>query len=107
FDCGTEQEQSFRSKIRKYDAWFKSGVYRAVLETEAVTVAIATTGGEVGGDKRLKLLREWTRKETSLGATVYLANVADLPKPFDPRHLWLEPCWYTPDGQQPLALLAE
>ena len=70
-DRATEDNLSFRSKIRKYVA-FASGAYQSAFGTSALTIAFVTTSG---GQKRVQQMKSWTREElTKLNAL----SIADL-----------------------------
>lgn len=107
-DCGTEQRQHFRRRIRAYITLLKSGMYQEVFGVKSITIAFTTFEGE----KRQEQMREWTRQELaatsepmSIGLAFCFTSQA---QPLDPKHLWLGPCWYAPYAEhQPLALLGE
>lgn len=107
-DCGTEQRQHFRRRIRAYIALLKSGMYQEAFGVKSITIAFTTFEGE----KRCEHMREWTRAELaatnepmSIGMAFCFTSQV---QPLDPKHLWLEPCWYAPyEGYPPLALLGE
>jgi hypothetical protein len=106
-DRGTEEQKYFRRRIRAYILWLRSEGFKKMFQTKSITIAFTTSAGV----ERLKKMREWTVRELedeprSLMNAFYFTN---LDKPLDPRHVWLEPCWYLPyeEGKQPIALLAE
>ncbi len=107
-DRGTEQRQHFRRRIRAYITLLKSGMYQEVFGVKSITIAFTTFEGE----KRCEQMREWTRAELaatneplSIGMAFCFTSQV---QPLDPKHLWLEPCWYVPyEGYRPLALLGE
>ena len=107
-DQGAEEQQPFRRKIRAYIALLHSQAYHNLFGMKgSPTIAFITFIGE----KRREQLREWacqelalTNEPRGLGMTFCFTSQV---KPLDSHHLWLEPCWYTPYGEdQPLALLA-
>ena len=57
-DRATEDNLSFRSKIRKYVA-FASGAYQETFGTGSLTIAFVTTGS----DRRVQQMKQWTRDE--------------------------------------------
>jgi hypothetical protein len=106
FDRSTEERKQFRRKIRAYIAFLKAKGYKEKFNANSMTVAFATFEGE----KRREQMREWAKQElegepSALGATFLFTAQ---PQPPDPRHIWLNPCWYTPYMEdKPVALLAE
>jgi hypothetical protein len=53
-------------------------------------------------------MRDWTRQElgNDLKSFGHLFLFTNQPQPPEPKDLWLGR-WYTPDGQQPISLLAD
>jgi len=97
-DRGTEQQEHFRRRIRTYSAFVGSGAYKQLLGVERITVAFTT----FVGSRRIAQMREWTLAElqathepAAIGQTFLFANFS---KPLDPRQVWLEPAWYTPNA---------
>ncbi len=104
-DRGTEERRQFRRKVRAYITLLKSEAYKGRFKVNSITIVFTTFEGEKRRDK----IREWARQELE-GESKTLASsflFTNQPQPPDPKYLWLEPCWYTPDGEQPIALLAE
>lgn len=105
-DRGTEQQQHFRRRIRAYITLLKSGIYQEVFRVRSISIAFTT----FEGDKRRDQMREWTKAElgtTNEPSTIGMAFCfTSLVPSLDSKQLWLEPCWYTPYGQeQPITLL--
>jgi hypothetical protein len=104
-DQGTEQEEMIRSKIHAYSDMIASGWYKSHYWVNSITIAFTTFEGE----RRRDELRAWTRQELhsqnkSL-ATNFLFTTQQQPP--DPKHMWLNPCWYTPFmDAKPVAILA-
>lgn len=94
-DRGTEGQASFRAKIRSYNLFFKSEIFKRTYGACRSVVAF-TTFADV---KRLKVIREWTHREltaTKEPQTIcQMFKFASLAKPLDSRAVWLEPHWYT------------
>jgi len=106
-DRGTEGQEHFRRRLRAYLVLLKKGDYQQYLGVKAVTIAFSTFAGEA----RLKQMRDWTRLElATIGAPPSMSGLflfANLIKPLEPRHVWLESSWYTiQSNQAPVALLA-
>jgi hypothetical protein len=110
-DRGTEDQKFFRKRIRAYIVFLKSRTFKTVFGIDNITVAFPTTEDE----NRVKKMQEWTHKE--LAATnepawlEHLFLFTALPEnmgEIEPRHLFLDPVWYTAsDGLQPVSLLGE
>ncbi len=82
--------------------------YQSLFAAKVITIVFTTFVGQ----HRLEQMREWTRAElasTNEPRTIGSASLfATFTRPLEPRQLLLEPCWYTPYGdQQPMSLLAE
>ena len=110
-DRGTEDQKFYRRKIRAYIVFLKSRAFKTFLGVENITIAFATTTDH----HRVKQMREWTQKEMALtNEPAWLANLflfTALPETMgesEPRHLFLNPVWYTPsDDENPVSLLGE
>lgn len=101
-DRGTEEQQHFRRRIRAYRAFLHAGAHTQLFGVERLTIAFTT----FVGPRRVMQMREWTRAElTSEPQLADLFLFAELPRPLEPRHLFLERRWYTLQNNQPLALL--
>ena len=107
-DRGTEEQYHFRRRIRAYVTLLKSEAYKGWFGVKAVTIAFTTFEGE----RRREKMRDWTRQELAtthksraVGSAFCFTSQA---KPLEPRHLWLNPCWYSPyEEDRPLSLLGE
>src|SRR6266566_2599976 len=110
-DRGTEDQKFFRRRIRAYIVFLKSRAFKTLFSIENITIAFATTKNY----NRVKQMREWAAKEfASTNEPDWLADLflfTALPEnrsESDPRHLFLEPVWYTPsDDENPVSLLGE
>lgn len=93
-DRGTESEEVIRRKVHAYSAMISTNWYKQHFEVKSMTIAFTTFAGERRRDK----LREWALRELqgkSRALTSGFLFTAQ-PQPPDPKHLWLNPCWYTP-----------
>ncbi len=110
-DRGTEDQKFFRRRIRAYIVFLKSRAFKTLFAIENITVAFATTKNH----NRIKQMREWTRKEMAQTSEPrWLADLflfTALPEnmtEIEPRHLFLDPVWYTPsDDENLVSLLGE
>ncbi len=110
-DRGTEDQKFFRRRIRAYVVFLKSRAFKTLFSIENITIAFATTKDY----NRVKQMREWAAKEfASTNEPDWLADLflfTALPEnrsESDPRHLFLEPVWYTPsDDGNPVSLLGD
>ena len=110
-DRGTEDQKFFRKRIRAYSVFLKSRAFKTLFTIENITVAFATTKDH----HRVRQMREWAAKEfASTNEPSWLANLflfTALPENMgesEPRHLFLDPVWYTPsDDENPVSLLGE
>lgn len=105
-DRASEHINAFKPRIRAYVKMLKTESYKNLYGVGTVTVAVTTSKGEYHAEK----LRRWTREELkatgnlqTFGPIFYFTNLAPT---IDPKVLWLEPVWCTPDVTEPLALLA-
>ncbi len=110
-DRGTEDQKFFRKRIRAYIVFLKSRTFRTVFDIDNITIAFPTTADH----NRVQKMQEWTQKELPLTNepswlgqlflfTLLPENMGEL----EPRHLFLDPVWYTPsDALQPVSLLGE
>ncbi len=104
-DRGSEEQRYFRRRIRAYVTVLKSGAYHDWFGVKSLTIAFTTFAGE----KRREQMRAWTRQELKESGTMAYAPAflfTSSCRPPDPYQLWLHPCWYTPDSDQPSSLLA-
>jgi hypothetical protein len=110
-DRGSEDQKSFRRKIRSYSVFLRSRTFETVLGIKNITIAFATTKNH----HRVNQMRDWAAREfTSTNEPGWLANLflfTALPEnmiDLEPSHLFLDPVWYTPsDDAKPLSLLGE
>jgi len=110
-DRGTEDQKFFRKRLRAYSVFLKSRAFKSLFTIENITVAFATTKDH----HRVRQMREWAAKEfASTNEPSWLANLflfTALPENMgesEPRHLFLDPVWYTPsDDESPVSLLGE
>ncbi len=103
-DRGTEERRQFRRKVRAYITLLKSEAYKGRFKVNSVTIAFTTFEGEKRRDK----ICEWARQELEGESKALYQNFlfTAQPQPPDPKHLWLEPCWYAPYTEdKPVALL--
>jgi Replication-relaxation len=102
-DRGTEQQQHFRQRIRAYIAFLKEKAQQHYFNASVVTIAFTTFAG-IG---RLEQMRQWAKQElASYDATMSQSFwFANLSRPPEPQHIWLESCWRTIYDRQPVALL--
>jgi hypothetical protein len=104
-DRGTVEERAFKRKLRGLLA-YANGPYQTFFGSEAITIAFATTAGEL----RLRRMRAWCEQTlTDEGGKEHaeLLLLTSLPEgELDPRQLFLSPVWQQPFGASPLALLA-
>jgi hypothetical protein len=104
-DQGTEQEEAIRRKIHAYSNMISSSWYKNRYGVNSITIAFTTFQGK----RRRDELRAWARQELhsqdrSL-ATSFLFTTQQQPP--DPKHLWLNPCWYTAYmDDKPVSILA-
>lgn len=105
-DRGTEFQQDFRQKIRRYVTFLHKRGQAELFGVGAITIAFTT----FKGDARLEQMRRWTKAElsyTSEPETIWRAfYLAALDKPPEPCQVWLEVKWYTAFDDTPVALLA-
>ena len=104
-DQGTEQEEIIRHKIHAYSNMITSGWYKQRFGVNSITIAFTTFEGERRRDK----LREWARQELHSQdkplAAKFLFTTQQQPP--DPKHMWLDSCWYTAYmDDKPVAILA-
>jgi Replication-relaxation len=110
-DRGTEDQKSFRKKIRAYIVFLRSRTFETVFGIEHITVAFATTKDH----NRVRQMREWAANEFALtNEPDWLANLflfTALPENMGnsvPRQLFLDPVWYTlSEDDNPVSLLGE
>ena len=110
-DRGTEEQKYFRRRIRAYIVFLKSRTFKTFFNIENITIAFATTKNH----NRIKQMREWTRKELALtnepswlGQLFLFTSLSEDMGEIEPRHLFLDPVWYTPsDDENPVSLLGE
>lgn len=93
-DRGTEEQQHFRRRISAYADY---------LQQEQIPVLFST----FQGPQRLVQMREWTHKELAGSEAANWFRFANLQPPLDPLAIWIMPCWFTVQDQQPIALLKE
>jgi hypothetical protein len=104
-DRGTVEERAFKRKLRGLLA-YANGPYQAFFDSEAITIAFATTAGE-GRLRRLRAWCEQTLTEDGRKEHAELLLLTSLPEgELDPRRLFLSPVWQQPFGASSLALLA-
>jgi hypothetical protein len=103
-DRNSEFGEGFRKKVRGLITLVKSDAYEARFGVNAITVAFTTFTGEQRRDR----MREVVRQElgSDLKTLGHLFVFTSQPQPPEPTHIWLDPCWYTPDSDQPMSLLA-
>jgi hypothetical protein len=96
-DRGTEDQRAWRHKVAAYTVW-AAGPYRAVFETDNLTVATVC-----GDAKRLAMLTHWTRQELTARDLMSLADIflftSASPVTARPREFFCSPVWYQHDGQ--------
>lgn len=106
-DRGTVEAKNFRKKVRAIVTFVHGGEYEKAFGTNDLTIAIATTAGEIRAGHLLK----WIELElTSLGKAGYagIFFVACVPshteEPVEPSKLFLERFWSCPfaSGRFPL-----
>lgn len=105
YDRGTESEEVIRRKIHAYNAIISSGWYKRYTVVDSITIAFVTFEGE----KRRDQLRAWAKEELQGEDRSLISSflfTTQQPPP-DPKHMWLNPCWYTPFiDDKPVAILA-
>jgi len=104
-DRGTVEERAFKRKLRGLMT-YANGPYQAFFGSEAITIAFATTAGDV----RLRRLRTWceqTLAEEGLQEQAELLLLTSLPDgELDPHGLFLSPLWQQPFASASVALLS-
>ncbi len=103
-DQGTEQEEVIRRKIYAYSNMIASGWYKQRFGVNSITIAFTTFEGEQRRDE----LRKWAQQELCsqdrLLTKSFLFSTQQQPP--DPKHMWLNSCWYTPyTDDKPVAIL--
>jgi hypothetical protein len=104
-DRNSEFGEGFRKKVRGLIALVKSEAYKDRFGVNAITIAFTT----FTGDQRRDRMREVVRQElgSDLKTLGHLFVFTSQQQPPDPKHLWLNPCWYTPFmDDKPVAILA-
>jgi Replication-relaxation len=101
-DRGTEAEEIIRRKAHAYDAMIASGWYKTRYGVNSITVAFITFEGEKRRDK----LRQWVEKEVPKSIGSHFLFTAQ-PQPPDPKHLWLNSCWWPCVDDKPVSILGE
>lgn len=101
-DRGTEEQQHFRRRVHAYAIFIKTGSYKQLFQTTALTVTFTT----FKGSERLEKMRAWTKQELAdeSPALRQAFCFATFTPPILPT-IWLSALWQTPDDEQ-LALLA-
>jgi Replication-relaxation len=102
-DRGTEAEEIIRRKAHAYSAMIASGWYKTRYGVNnSITIGFITFEGEKRRDK----LRQWVEKEVSksIGLRFFFTTQ---PQPPDPKHIWLDPCWWPCVDDKPVAILGE
>ena len=101
-DCGTEQRQYFKQRIREYVIMLKSRAYKERFNVNTITMLFTTFEGDQ--------MREWTRQELE-GESKDLQQCflfTDQCQPPDPKHIWLHSCWYMPHMEgKPVVILGD
>lgn len=110
-DRGREYKEKFKRHVRsRLEFIKKDGIYSKIFETEAVTIAYATTG-EIPEyrESRRKNMIIWTNevlkelhKESWAGVFRFHSLAHDT---LYKTNLFTDPLWYRPDALAPVALL--
>ena len=99
--------KQMKQKVGAYREMVKSGAYKKVFGTNAITIAFATTAG----DLRVEAMRKWTRHElASTKEPDYIADLflfTALPETLEPTTLFLSPVWFPAFGDKKVSLLGE
>jgi hypothetical protein len=107
-DRGSEEQRYFRRRIRAYLMMLKNKGHQDLFNVGGVTIAFTTSAGH----ERLGRMKDWTEQELkasgehgSFGQVFFFTTFERaIGKPIDPVQLWLERCWYTFDGKEPVTL---
>jgi hypothetical protein len=105
-DRATEEEKKFKAHVKARVEFIKpEGRYKQFFDTNAVTIAYATTGNE----NRLKHMINWTENVlTELGKQNYADSFrfCSLPDDFSTSTLFDSASWYRPFDTSPLLLFS-
>ena len=101
-DRGTQDQGKFRERVESRIEFIRSGAYRELFETEAVTIAYATTGETPEyRETRRRAMCAWTRDvlkklQKEKWASVFRFNSLCLEDIYT-TPLFEERIWYRPD----------
>ena len=108
-DRGTQDQAKFRERVKSRIEFIRSGAYRELFETEAVTIAYATTGETPEyRETRRRAMCTWTREvlkklQKEKWASVFRFNSLCLDDIYT-TPLFEGRIWYRPDSALPVEL---